>query len=149
MNPWTFALLAAAVHRTVHLILDDHLTAPLRDRIWQRWPYGNDPTSTDPAGAGVAVRSWWGRRLADRTRSLRASAARLWLDSWGDRIAARDSNRPGVTRIGWLFTCPWCMSVWAAAAWWAAWRLWPAVTAQAAAIPALSTVCGLVYDRDR
>ena len=48
---------ALATHRLTKLVLDDRLTAPLRDRLFKRFP-------------------------------------------------------PESTKIGYLFTCPWCTSIW-------------------------------------
>jgi Protein of unknown function (DUF1360) len=56
---------------------------------------------------------------------------------YGDAIP--ESYRQGLAL--WL-QCPWCAGFWNAAAWFAAWQIWPHGTLVAAALFALSTIVG-------
>jgi hypothetical protein len=146
VHPWAFLVLALAAYRTTVLAIDDRVPfAPLREWIWARWPYGNDPHGHDPADRGDATASWIGRRFTDRHRAGLARIAGWWKDSWAARVRTRDSSRPGSTKIGYLWTCPWCMGAWHAAGWYAAWLRWPTGTLRWATLAAIAAGIGVLY----
>jgi hypothetical protein len=60
------------------------------------------------------------------------------------RWAAGDAYRAARPRVGYLLTCPWCMSIYAAAGWAALTIAAPAVTTPAGAVLAWSSVSGLL-----
>lgn len=80
---------ALATHRLTKLVLDDKLTAPLRDRLFERFP-------------------------------------------------------PESTKIGYLFTCPWCTSIWLGAGVTIARLVAPRAWSPIAKLLALSSFTGLV-----
>ena len=55
-------------------------------------------------------------------------------------------NRRSKT-LGYLVTCPWCMSIWVAAAFAVAWRYAPALTAWVGVVLAWSAVSGLLSEK--
>lgn len=143
MTPWTLALLGLASYRTTILIVTDHQPfGPIRDWVWARFPWGNDPTETRPAGRGTAEHVWFGRAWASRHKTGLARLARLWKNSWGDRLETNlaDPSEPGETKLGWLLTCTSCTGVWVTVAWWLAWHLAPAGTITVAAVVAIAGV---------
>lgn len=79
-----------AVHRLTHLVIDDKITEPLRDKIFDRF---GQP-----------------------------------MDTWT-----------------YLFTCPWCVSIWVAAIAVAGLLLIPLVWIPVALLLALSSLTGLIY----
>jgi Protein of unknown function (DUF1360) len=54
---------------------------------------------------------------------------------------------PETTKIGYLFTCPWCISIWTATFLVLSYILIPTVTLVVAAILALSAIAGFVDQR--
>lgn len=62
-----------------------------------------------------------------------------------DRVWARDD--PGMARIGYLVTCPWCVSFWVAVAVVAARRAAPGPWGLAARVLAFSAVTGAAANR--
>lgn len=89
---WFFILLVNvfAVHRLTHLVIDDKITEPIRDRIFDRF---GQP-----------------------------------MDTWT-----------------YLFTCPWCVSIWVGALAVVGVYVFPQIWMPLALLLALSSLTGLIY----
>lgn len=88
----THAVDALATYRLTRLIVEDEITSPLRETIW-------------------------------------------------------DTYDPGETKIGYLITCPWCVSMWVGASVVAARRFAPSAWNAAAETLAFSTIAGILAQR--
>jgi len=86
------AIDALTTYRITRLVVEDEIAAPMRDRVWDRWP-------------------------------------------------------PDSTRVGYLITCPWCVSVWVGAGVVAARAVAPAAWRPLSGALALSALAGVVSQR--
>lgn len=92
LNPTALIILALCTYRLTRLIIQDTITYPIRNWIWNKFP-------------------------------------------------------PETNRFGYLFTCPWCMSMWVASLTVLGYTIAPTVTTLLALIPALSAVAALITAR--
>lgn len=155
---WTFVLLAAGVFRLVRLVGWDDVTTMLRARLtvpdaaypmlaawvaaWQSW--GEDPWRA----SAPWVQDHHARPGETPTAYLFPTTDLDCAETLGFLILDpfRGDRLPGRARFyaAKLVRCPWCVGMWIAAAWWAAWRAWPHATMAASTILALSAVAGLI-----
>lgn len=87
-----FTLLSLATYRLTKLVIEDELTAPLRNKIFEKFP-------------------------------------------------------PSSTKIGYLFTCPWCVSIWAGAGLIALEKSSPVLGEVSQKVLAVSAVTGMLDTR--
>lgn len=136
--PTTVVVDAAAVARLTRLITTDGILGPWRDRWLRRWPADGHPIP-DPAPTYRHVSGH--RMLANRRRPDVRIRAEL-DETTGDEILVYDEH----TKLGELITCPWCVSVYVAAAVVAARRLAPGVWDPVARGLAASLAAGLAAE---
>ena len=80
------------------------------------------------------------------TRITRLLTTDVILEPLREFVWRRLGN-PGVSKVGYLFTCNWCMSIYVASLTVAMYKIAPAPTVVVCAIFAYSMVAGTVLDR--
>jgi hypothetical protein len=137
-TPWLWFLDAIAVWRLTWLITRDAFPPIAKAREWvlRRWPgpdteYAPQEVETDEHGPRNAD----GQPITGR---LRETGVRVGKDFNGKWVGLQRRS------IGYLVSCPWCVSVWIAAGAWFARREQPAIWTALALILSFSAVASLI-----
>lgn len=113
---------ALAAFRLTKLVVDDMLTAELRDAVIQQ-------AYVAAGREGEAL-----RQLEERGHELRPGI-------WAEEVVPNDSDPP---KLAFLVTCPWCAGMWVALGVVAARRLLPRAWEPLAEALALSAAAGII-----
>ena len=126
-DPLLLIVAVLGVFRVTILITEDKITEPIRNRILERWP------AEDTAFAATRV-------FVNNDDGVETAYGRL-LVSDGDYWYPEEG-----TYIGYLVTCPWCVSFWIALPVAVALALWPVVTGWVLLPFALSGVAAIIAE---
>lgn len=116
------ALDALATFRLTKLVVDDQLTAELRDAVIE--------SAYETAGRAAQMRELHPEALT-------------YPSGWAEAVVPNDPNAP---KLAFLVTCPWCAGMWVALGVVAARRLVPRAWAPLARALAFSAVAGLMSE---